>query len=58
MDHYITLVKQNIKEDHAVIIVDGSDIAKPAAEKMESHSEMGVRGDGEGIPYDRSSCPL
>ena len=40
MDHYITLVKQNIKEDHAVIIVDGSDIAKPAAEKMEALSDI------------------
>ena len=40
MDNYIAFVKQNIKEDYAVIIVDGSDIAKPAAEKMEALSDI------------------
>ena len=59
IDHYIRLIKQNIKEDHAVIIVDGFDIAKPAAEKNGSsfrYTGWEYGGDGEGIPYDRSSC--
>lgn len=47
MDNYIAFVKQNIKEDYAVIIVDGSDIAKPAAEKMEALSDIRDGSTGE-----------
>ena len=30
MQNYLSLVKQHVKEDHAVIVIDNSDIAKPA----------------------------
>lgn len=40
MQNYLSLVKQYIKEDYAVIVIDNSDIAKPASQKMEALSEI------------------
>ena len=31
MQNYISLVKRHVKEDYAVIVIDNSDIAKPAS---------------------------
>ena len=39
MQNYLSLVKQHIKEDYAVIVIDNSDIAKPASKKMEALSK-------------------
>lgn len=36
MQNYLSLVKQHVKEDYAVIIIDNSDIAKPASRKLEA----------------------
>lgn len=40
MQNYLTLVKQHIKHDYAVIVIDNSDIAKPASRKLEALSEI------------------
>lgn len=40
MQNYLSLLKQHVKEDYAVIVIDNSDIAKPAAEKMEALSDI------------------
>ncbi len=34
MQHYLNLVKRHGKDDYAVIIIDNSDIAKPASRKL------------------------
>ena len=34
MHNYLNLVKRHVKDDYAVIIIDNSDIAKPASKKM------------------------
>ena len=47
MDNYINLVKQNIKDDHSVIIIDNSDIAKPCSKKTESLTEVRDGSTGE-----------
>lgn len=39
MHNYLALVKQHVKEDYAVIVIDNSDVAKPASRKLESLSE-------------------
>ncbi len=39
MRDYLSLVKQHVKEDYAVIVIDNSDIAKPASRKLETLSE-------------------
>lgn len=40
MHNYLSLVKQHVKDDYAVIIIDNSDITKPASKKMEELSEI------------------
>lgn len=40
MDNYITEVKKHINEDHAVIVIDNSDITKPCSLKMEAISDV------------------
>ena len=40
MQNYIALVKRHVKDDYAVIIIDNSDIAKPASRKLEALSEI------------------
>lgn len=40
MKNYLNLVKQHIKEDYAVIVIDNSEITKPASRKMEALSEI------------------
>ena len=47
MHNYIDLVKQQVKDDYAVIIVDNSDIAKPAGRKLEALSEIRDGSTGE-----------
>ena len=47
MQDYLSLVKQHIKEDYAVIIIDNSDIAKPASRKLEALSEIRDGSTGE-----------
>ena len=47
MQGYLSLVKQQIKEDYAVIVIDNSDIAKPASRKMEALSEIRDGSTGE-----------
>lgn len=34
--NYLSLVKQHVKDDYAVIVIDNSDIAKPASKKLEA----------------------
>ena len=36
MRNYLSLIKQHVKEDYAVIVIDNSDIAKPASRKLEA----------------------
>jgi len=40
MHNYLGLVKRQVKDDYAVIIIDNSDIAKPASRKLEALSEI------------------
>lgn len=40
MRNYLGLLKQQMKEDYAVIIIDNSDIAKPICRKLEALSEI------------------
>lgn len=47
MQNYLTLVKQHIKDDYAVIVIDNSDIAKPASRKLEALSEIRDGSTGE-----------
>ena len=47
MQEYLSLVKRHIKEDHAVIVIDNSDIAKPASRKLEALSEIRDGSTGE-----------
>lgn len=48
MDNDISQVKKQINEDHAVIVIDNSDITKPCSPRMEAISD--VRG-GTGMSY-------
>ena len=45
--HNFTLVKRHVKEDYAIIIIDNSDIAKPASRKLEALSEIRDISTGE-----------
>ena len=47
MHSYLSLVKRQIKEDYAVIVIDNSDIAKPASRKLEALSEIRDGSTGE-----------
>lgn len=47
MQNYLSLVKQYVKEDYAVIVIDNSDIAKPASRKREALSEIRDGSTGE-----------
>ena len=47
MHNYLTLVKRHVKDDYAVIIIDNSDIAKPASKKLEALSEIRDGSTGE-----------
>lgn len=47
MHNYLSLVKQHIKEDYAVIVIDNSGIAMPASRKMEALSEIREGSTGE-----------
>ena len=47
MRNYLRLVKQQVKDDYAVIIIDNSDIAKPASRKLETLSEIRDGSTGE-----------
>lgn len=38
--NYLSLVKQHIKDDYAVIVIDNSDIAKPASKKLEALTDI------------------
>lgn len=40
LQNYLTMVKRHVKEDYAVIIIDNSDIAKPASRKLKMLSEV------------------
>ncbi len=47
MQDYLSLVKQRVKEDYAVIVIDNSNIAKPANRKLEALSEICDGSTGE-----------
>lgn len=47
MRNYLALVNHHVKEDYAVIIIDNSDIAKPASKKLEALSEIRDGSTGE-----------
>lgn len=47
MQDYLSLVRQHVKEDYAVIVIDNSDIAKPASRKLEALSEIRDGSTGE-----------
>ena len=47
MHNYLSLVKQHVKDDYAVIIIDNSDIAKPTSRKMEALSQIRDGSTGE-----------
>lgn len=40
MENYISLVKKQVDEDYAVIVIDNSDIIKPCSRKMEAISDV------------------
>ena len=46
-DNYLFLVKQYVKDDYAVIVIDNSDITKPASRKLESLADVRDRSTGE-----------
>lgn len=45
--NYISLVKQHVKDDYAVIVIDNSDIAKPASRKLEALTDIRDGSTGE-----------
>ena len=47
MHNYLGLVRQQVKDDYAVIIIDNSDIVKPASTKLEALSEIRDGSTGE-----------
>ena len=47
MHNYLGLVRQQVKDDYAVIIIDNSDIVKPASTKPEALSEIRDGSTGE-----------
>ena len=44
---YLSLVKQHVKDDNAIIIIDNSDIARPASRKLEALSDIRDGSTGE-----------
>lgn len=54
MNNYLDQVKRHVKDGYAVIIIDDSDIAKPASRKLEALSEI---KDGSGINNGRRRHP-
>lgn len=46
-DNYLSLVKQHVKDDYAVIVIDNSDIAKPASTKLEALADVRDGSTGE-----------
>lgn len=47
MENYLGLVKQQIDEEKAIIVIDNSDITKPSAKKMEALSDVRDGSTGE-----------
>lgn len=47
MENYISLVKKQIDEEHAVIVIDNSDITKPCSPMMEAISDVRDGSTGE-----------
>ena len=47
MENYISMVKKQIDEDNAVIVIDNSDITKPCSPKMEAISDVRDGSTGE-----------
>ncbi len=47
MDNYLSMVKQHVKEDYSVIVIDNSDITKPASKSMEALSLVHDGSTGE-----------
>ena len=47
MENYISLIKKQIDEDHAVIVIDNSDITKPCSPMMEAISDVRDGSTGE-----------
>lgn len=47
MENYISEVKKQIDEEHAVIVIDNSDITKPCSPKMEAISDVHDGSTGE-----------
>lgn len=47
MENYITQVKKQIDEEHAVIVIDNSDITKPCSPMMEAISDVRDGSTGE-----------
>ncbi len=47
MQNYLSLVKHHVKEDYAVIVIDNSNIAKPASRKLKVLSEIRDGSTGE-----------
>lgn len=45
--NYLSLVKQHVKDDYAVIVIDNSDIAKPASKKLEALADVRDGSTGE-----------
>lgn len=46
-DNYLSLVRQHIKDEYAVIVIDNSDITKPASTKPEALADVRDRNTGE-----------
>lgn len=46
-NNYLSLVKQQVKDDYAVIVIDNSDIAKPAGKKLEALTDVRDGSTGE-----------
>ena len=46
-NNYLSLVKQYVKDDYAVIVIDNSDIAKPASRKLEALADVRDGSTGE-----------
>lgn len=45
--NYLSTVKQHVKDDYAVIVIDNSDIAKPASRKLEALADIRDGSTGE-----------
>lgn len=47
MQNYLSLVKQHLKEDYAVVVIDNFDIAEPASRKFKALLEIRDISTGE-----------